>query len=69
MVINEYVKKVYFPNLTAYSVQEEVRKIVRTLPTGLVLQSQIGEVFPDINWSDRSINEEFGDRKFSEIWE
>ncbi len=64
-----YVKKVYFPNLTAYSVQEEVRKIVRTLPTGLVLQSQIGEVFPDIDWGDRSINEEFGDRKFSEIWE
>lgn len=63
-----YVKKVYFPNLTAYSVHEEVRKIVRTLPVGIVLKSQIGEIFPDIDWNDRSISEEFGNRKFSEIW-
>lgn len=63
-----YVKRVFFPNLTSYSVQEEVRKIVRTLPTGLVLQSQIGDVFPDIDWRDHSINAEFGDRKFNQTW-
>lgn len=63
-----YVKKVYFPNLTSYSVKEEVRRLVRILPKGLVLQSQIGEIFPDIDWRDRSMGEEFGDRKFNETW-
>ena len=63
-----FVKKVYFPNLTEYSVQDEVRKIIRKLPLGLVLKSQIGDVFPEINWTDSLINEEFSDRKFSETW-
>ncbi len=63
-----YVKRVYFPNLTSYSIKEEVSRIVRILPTGLVLQSQIGEIFPYIDWRDRSKSEEFTDRKFTETW-
>lgn len=63
-----FVKKVYFPNLTEYSVKEEVRKIIKKLPIGLVLKSQIGDVFPEINWTDSLINKEFSDRKFSETW-
>jgi hypothetical protein len=63
-----FVKKVYFPNLTEYSVREEVEKIVRKLPKGLVFQSQIGQVFPEIDWSNERVIEEFVDRKFSETW-
>ena len=63
-----FVKKVYFPNSTEYSVKEEVRKIVRKLPTGVVLQSQVSDVFPDIDWKDRAVVTEYNERRWNESW-
>ena len=63
-----FVKKVYFPNSTEYSVEEEVRKIVRKLPTGVVLQSQVRDVFPDIDWKDRAVVTEYNERRWNETW-
>jgi hypothetical protein len=63
-----FVKKVYFPNSTDYSVEEEVRKIVRKLPTGVVLQSQVRDVFPDIDWKDKAVVTEYNERRWNETW-
>lgn len=63
-----FVKKVYFPNSTEYSVEEEVRRIVRKLPTGVVLQSQVRDVFPDIDWKNRAVVTEYHERRWNESW-
>lgn len=63
-----FVEKVYFPNSTEYSVEEEVRKIVRKLPTGVVLQSQVRDVFPDVDWKDRVVVTEYNERRWNESW-
>ena len=63
-----FVKKIYFPNSAGNSVQEELRKIVRELPVGAVLHSQIRDVFPDINWSDKAVVTEYRDRRWNETW-
>ena len=60
-----YVKKVYFPNSTEYLTDEEVRKIVRKLPTGDVLQSQVKDEFPDIDWKNMAIVTEYYERRRS----
>lgn len=63
-----YVKKVYFPNSVDYLVSEKIREIMRRLPIGLVLHSQIKDVFPEIDWSKSSISSEFNERKWNEAW-
>jgi hypothetical protein len=63
-----FVKKIYFPNSAGYSVEEELRKIVRELPVGAVLHSQVREVFPDINWKDKQVVAEYHDRRWNEMW-
>lgn len=63
-----FVENVYFPNSTEYSVEEEVRKIVRKLPTGVVLQSQVRDVFPDVDWKDRVVVTEYNERRWNESW-
>jgi len=63
-----FVKKIYFPNSAGYSAQEELRKIVRELPVGALLHSQIRDVFPDINWNDKAVVTEYHDRRWSETW-
>ncbi len=63
-----YVKKIYFPNGTKYSVKEEITKMVRRLPTGVVIQSQISDVFPEINWKEKSVVEEYNLRRWNENW-
>ena len=63
-----FVKQVYFPNSTKYSVEEEVRKIVRMLPTSTVLQSQVRDIFPDINWKDKTVITEYNERSWNETW-
>jgi hypothetical protein len=64
----KFVKKIYFPNSAGYSVEEELRKIVRELPVGALLHSQVREVFPDINWKDKEVVTEYHDRRWSEMW-
>ena len=68
LFITGFLKKVYFPNSTEYSVEEEVRKIVRKLPTGVILQSQVRDVFPDINWKDKAVVTEYNERRWNESW-
>jgi len=63
-----YVKKIYFPNSAGYSVEEKLRKIVRELPLGAVLHSQVREVFPDINWKDKEVVSEYHERRWNETW-
>jgi hypothetical protein len=63
-----YVKKIYFPNATKYSVKEEITKIVRGLPTGVVFQSQVSDVFPDIDWKERSVVDEYNERRWNAHW-
>ena len=63
-----FVKKIYFPNSAEYSVAEELKRIVRKLPVGVVLHSQVREIFPDINWKDKAVVREYHDRRWSETW-
>jgi hypothetical protein len=63
-----FVKKIYFPNSAGYSIEEEIRKIVRELPAGVVLHSQVRDVFPDINWKDKEVVTEYHDRRWNEMW-
>jgi len=63
-----FVKKIYFPNSAEYSAEKELRKIVRKLPIGAVLHSQVREVFPDINWKDKGVVTEYHDRRWNTSW-
>lgn len=64
----DYVSKIYFPNSVEYLVSEQIKGIVRKLPHGVVLHSQIKDVFPAIDWRNRSVVSEFNERKWSETW-
>ena len=63
-----YVDKVYFPNSAEYSVTEYIRSVVRKLPAGIVLQSQIKDVFPEIDWRNPAVVTEYNERKWHENW-
>jgi len=63
-----FVKKIYFPNSAGYSIEEQLRKIVRELPIGALLHSQVRDVFPDINWKDKEVVSEYHDRRWNETW-
>ena len=63
-----FVKKIYFPNATEYSVKEKVTKIVRKLPTGVVLQSQVSDIFPNIDWKNNLVVTEYHERRWSSSW-
>ena len=63
-----FVKKIYFPNSAGYSVEKELRKIVKGLPVGVVLHSQVRDVFPDVNWRDKDVISEYHDRRWNETW-
>lgn len=63
-----YVKRIYFPNSVEYSITEQIRGIVRKLPLGVVLQSQIKEVFPTIDWRNPAVVKEYNERRWNENW-
>jgi len=63
-----FVKRIYFPNSTNYSVTERLREITRRLPTGVLLQSKVDEVFPTINWRSSAIRSEYSDRSWRKDW-
>lgn len=63
-----YVRKIYFPNETKYSVKEEISRIIRRLPTGIIIQSQVSDVFPEIDWREKSVVDEYNERRWSEEW-
>lgn len=63
-----FVKKIYIPNSAEYSAEGELRKIVRKLPVGAILNSQVREVFPDINWKEKEVVNEYHDRRWNETW-
>lgn len=64
----EYVSRIYFPNNVEYSVSEKIKKIVRKLPKGVVLSSQIKDVFPVIDWRNSSVVAEYNERKWNDSW-
>jgi len=63
-----FVRKIYFPNSASYSVNDQLTKIVRKLPTEAVLRSQVRDVFPDIDWKDKEIVLEYNERRWSKSW-
>jgi hypothetical protein len=63
-----FVRRIYFPNSASYSVNDELTKIIRKLPTGVVLNSQVRDVFPDIDWKDDKVVVEYNERRWSESW-
>lgn len=63
-----YVKKIYFPNVINYLAPDKTNKMLRKLPIGSVIQSQIKDVFPTIDWSEPSIASEYNERKWNENW-
>lgn len=52
-----------------YADKEVVRKLVRELPKGTLIESQNSSEFPEIKWSDSKRNEEFEERKWRIEWE
>lgn len=64
----DFVERIYFPNSVEYSISEQIRRIVRKLPRGDVLHSQIKDVFPPIDWHNPEIRAEYNERKWSESW-
>lgn len=64
----DFVSRIYFPNSVEYSVSEQIIGIVRKLPKGVVLHSQIKDVFPTIDWRDWSVLMEYNERKWRESW-
>jgi hypothetical protein len=64
----DYVERIYFPNSVEYSISEQIRRIVRKLPRGVVLHSQIKDVFPPIDWRNPEIRSEYNERKWNESW-
>ena len=63
-----YVDRIYFPNSAEYSVSEHIRAIARKLPLGVVLQSQIKDVFPEIDWRNPAVVAEYNERRWNESW-
>lgn len=63
-----YVSKIYFPNSASYSVNDQLTKIIRKLPTGVLLHGQVRDVFPDIDWKDKEVVLEYNERRWSESW-
>ena len=63
-----YVDTISFPNSAEYSATEHIRAIVRKLPLGVVLQSQIKDVFPEIDWRNPAVVKEYNERKWNENW-
>jgi hypothetical protein len=63
-----FVRKIYFPNAATYSVNDQLTKIVRKLPTEAVLHSQVRDVFPDIDWKDKEVVVEYNERRWSDSW-
>ena len=63
-----YVKKVYFPRDTSYSIKQRIDQVVRSLPTGTVVQSQVEDVFPTIDWKTPNVKLEYHERRWTESW-
>jgi hypothetical protein len=64
-----FVKKIGFPADTKYSTKEIIREIVRILPKGMILESQVSNVFPEIDWKNEKIRDEYFDRSWKETWD
>lgn len=63
-----YVKKIYFPNAIDYLATDKTNKMLRKLPIGSVIQSQIKDVFPTIDWKEPLMVAEYNERKWIENW-
>jgi hypothetical protein len=63
-----FVTKLISPGLKGYASQSEVRDVLKTLPQGVVFQSQNVDIFPSIDWKDPSVIAEFNERRWSDTW-
>lgn len=65
----QFITRVILPAKRDYADKEVVRKLVRELPKGTLIESQNSSEFPEIKWSDSKRNEEFEERKWRIEWE
>ena len=65
----QFIARVILPAKRDYADNEVVRKLVRELPKGTLIESQNSSDFPEIKWSDNKRVEEFEERKWRIEWE
>jgi hypothetical protein len=65
----QFIVRVILPAKRDYADNEVVRKLVRELPKGTLIESQNSSDFPEIKWSDNKRVEEFEERKWRIEWE
>jgi hypothetical protein len=65
----QFISRVILPAKRDYANNEVVRKLVRELPKGILIESQNTSEFPEIKWSDNKRAEEFEERKWRIEWE
>ena len=65
----QYIVRVILPAKKDYADSEVVRKLVRELPKGILVESQNTSEFPEIQWNDHRRVEEFEERKWRIEWE
>ncbi len=65
----QFIVRVILPAKRDYADNEVVRKLVRELPKGTLIESQNSSEFPEIKWSDNKRVEEFEERKWRIEWE
>jgi hypothetical protein len=63
-----FVKRIYIPNSTQFVVENQIREVIQRLPLGIVLSSQVSDVFPEIDWTDHEVRTEYNERRWIENW-
>jgi hypothetical protein len=64
----KFVTKLISPGFKGYASQEDVRSVLKTLPRGVVFQSQSVGIFPSIDWKDPEVIAEFNERRWNDTW-
>jgi hypothetical protein len=64
----KFVTKLISPGFKGYASQDEVRHVLKTLPRGVVFQSQNVEIFPSIDWKNPEVIVQFNERRWSDTW-
>ena len=65
----DFVKKIVFPFNTEYSTKEIIREIIRILPKGVIVESQVSNVFQETDWKNEKVRTEYFDRSWKETWD
>lgn len=64
----KFVEAIYSPRGKEYASQEMVREFMKTSQQGLEFRSQHSELFKDIDWSRKEVENEYFERTWSDSW-